>query len=161
MRLRDSGGDGRSATFEAVADDALAGIRLLVARDDVDGARIGVFGHSQGGIIAPLTASRGRPGEVAFLVAADTIAGPVYEQDLYRVEHALADQFTAPERQQALALYRLFVEVARGRQPYENLERASTPVRQTPWYQWLGIPPRVHWLWASYPATGNLDTLPI
>jgi len=155
----DSGGDWRSSSFEALGDDALVAIRLLAARADIDPARIGLFGHSQGGVIAPLAASRGRPGEVAFVVAADTIAGPIYEQDLYRQERALPTELTPVERKQALALFRLFVDVARGSKPYEQLERASAPVRQARWYQDLEIPPRDHWLWGFYRATGNLDTL--
>ena len=157
----DSGGDWRRATFETLADDALAAIRVLAARDDIDGSRIGVFGHSQGGVIAPLAASRGRPGEVAFVIAADTIAGPIYQQDLYRKEQALGDKLPPAERQKTLSVFRLFVEVARGARPYEELERASAPVRQTRWYQDLEIPPRDHWLWAFYRATANLDTLPV
>jgi alpha-beta hydrolase superfamily lysophospholipase len=157
----DSGGDWRSSSFEALSDDALVAIRLLAARADIDRTRIGLFGHSQGGVIAPLAASRGRPGEVAFVVAADTIAGPVYEQDVYRTERALSPELGPAERKQALALFRLFVDVARGSKPYGELERASAPVRQTRWYQDLGIPPRDHWLWSFYRATGNLDTLPV
>jgi alpha-beta hydrolase superfamily lysophospholipase len=157
----DSGGDWRSSSFEALADDALGAVRLLAARADVDPTRIGLFGHSQGGVIAPLAASRGQPGEVAFVVAADTIAGPVYQQDLYRQEHALPAELAPGERKQALALFRLFVDVARGTKPYEELERASTPVRQARWYQDLEIPPRDHWLWGFYRATANLDTLPV
>ncbi|HXU82667.1 MAG TPA: alpha/beta fold hydrolase [Polyangia bacterium] len=157
----DSGGDWRRSSFEALADDALGAVRLLAARADIDRTRIGLFGHSQGGVIAPLAASRGRPGEVAFVVAADTIAGPIYEQDLYRHERALPTELTPAERKQSLALFRLFVDVARGIKPYDELERASAPVRQTRWYQDLELPPRDHWLWGFYRATGNLDTLPI
>jgi len=157
----DSGGDWRNSRFEALADDALMAIRLLAARADIDRTRIGLFGHSQGGVIAPLAATRGRPGEVAFVVAADTIAGPIYQQDLYRHENALSAELTPADRKQSLALFRLFVDVARGSKPYEELERASAPVRKARWYQDLDIPPRDHWLWGFYRATGNLDTLPV
>lgn len=157
----ESAGDWHKSSFEALADDALAGVRLLAARADIEPTRIGLFGHSQGGVIAPLAASRGRPGEVAFVVAADTMAGPLYEQDLYRHEQALSPRLTPADRKQSLALFRLFVDVARGSKPYEELERASAPVRQARWYQDLGIPPRDNWLWGFYRATGNLDTLPI
>ncbi len=152
----ESGGDWRTASFEALADDALAGVRLLASRKDIDRTRIGIFGHSQGGMIGPLAAARG--GEIAFVIAADTIAGPVFEQDLYRVDRALADEFPPPERDRAMALYRLFVEVARGKKAYEDLERESAAVRGTKWFEWLALPPRDHWIWAWYRLTGNVDT---
>ncbi len=55
--------DSTSADF---ADDVLTGIRFLRAQPEIDPHRIGLLGHSEGGIIAPLVASRTR--EVAFLV---------------------------------------------------------------------------------------------
>lgn len=56
-----------TATTSDFADDALAGLRYLRSRPEIDPARIGFVGHSEGGIAGPLAASRA-PGEVAFLV---------------------------------------------------------------------------------------------
>lgn len=53
-----SGGDWKSADFDALAGDAAAGVALLRAQAEVDPARVGVYGHSQGGTIAPLVAAR-------------------------------------------------------------------------------------------------------
>ncbi|WP_158578560.1 alpha/beta hydrolase family protein [Spongiactinospora rosea] len=55
-----------SRSFPALAQDALAGVRLLRARPGVDPARVGLWGFSEGGWVAPLAASRSP--EVAFLV---------------------------------------------------------------------------------------------
>ena len=44
----------------------LAGVEFLKGRKDVRGDRIGLIGHSEGGIIAPLAASRSK--DVAFVV---------------------------------------------------------------------------------------------
>ena len=153
-----SGGDWKTATYDDLARDALAGIAVLAHRPDVDPTRIGVHGHSQGGIVAALVA-RLAPTPLAFIVAEDTVAGPVWKQDLYRVEHALADEFKPDEARAAMALYTLFVEVARGVKPYAELERASAPVANQAWYRWLALPPRDSWLWNAYPKTGNVDTL--
>lgn len=57
--------------FGLLAGDALAAVDLLRARRDIDGARVGLVGISQGGWIAPLAASRGR--HVRFVVS---ISGP-------------------------------------------------------------------------------------
>ncbi|MFN2371301.1 MAG: alpha/beta hydrolase family protein, partial [Candidatus Krumholzibacteriia bacterium] len=56
----------RSTTAD-FADDALAGVRFLRSRPEIAPGRIGLIGHSEGGIVAPLAATRA-PDEVAFLV---------------------------------------------------------------------------------------------
>ena len=61
-----STGDWREASFEDLADDAVAGAALLQTRPDVDSARIGFWGLSQGAWIAPLAATRF--GSAAFVV---------------------------------------------------------------------------------------------
>lgn len=53
-------------------DDVLAAVRFLQRRPEVDGNRIGLLGHSEGGWVIPLAAARA-PDEVDFLVF---MAGP-------------------------------------------------------------------------------------
>lgn len=155
-----STGDWRRSTFEDLADDAIAAIRLLQKREDVDSRRIGLYGHSQGGLIAPLAASRA-PDAVAFLVAAASFPDSVWKQDIYRVGRSIRKQnFKKNEIDQAMKIYRLFVDVARGVRRFDELEAASTPVRDASWFKWLGIPPREHWLWTYYRGTGNFRALP-
>lgn len=155
-----SGGDWRRARLEDLADDALAGVQLLRGRLEVDSGRVGIYGHSQGGLVAPLAASRSH--QVGFLIAGGTHGGVVFEQDLYRVENSLAaSDFSEADQRSAMAFYRRFIEVARTGQGMEALERAADSVRHTGWYKWLGIPPRDHWLWTFYPPIGNFDPLPV
>jgi pimeloyl-ACP methyl ester carboxylesterase len=59
------------ATGEDFASDAEAGIIYLKTRKEIDPRRIGLIGHSEGGIIAPLIASR--RSDVAWIVL---LAGP-------------------------------------------------------------------------------------
>lgn len=61
-----SSGSREEATSDDYTDDALAAMAFLKGRPDIDGARIGLVGHSEGGLIAPLAASRSR--DVAFIV---------------------------------------------------------------------------------------------
>jgi pimeloyl-ACP methyl ester carboxylesterase len=62
-----SEGDHASATTEDFATDALAAVRFLGNRPEIDPKAIGIIGHSEGGVIGPLAATKG-PEEVAFLV---------------------------------------------------------------------------------------------
>ena len=154
-----STGDWKSSSYDDLARDALAAIDLLASRPDIDPKRIGLHGHSEGGIIAPIAAVQA-PAKVAFIVAEDTVAGMVRDQDIYRVSHAIRQAgFTDAEIQQAMRMYLLMLDVACGSKSYRELEIASQPVRDQKWYEWLGIPPADSYLWSWYPKIGNLDSV--
>lgn len=53
----ESGGNFKTSSFEVLAKDALQAIETLKRRNDVDSSRIGLFGISQGGWLAPLAYS--------------------------------------------------------------------------------------------------------
>jgi hypothetical protein len=61
-----SGGNFASATSADFATDAQAGFAYLKTRKEIDPHKIGLIGHSEGGIIAPMVAARNR--DVAFIV---------------------------------------------------------------------------------------------
>ena len=67
-----SGGHWETQTFGDRAQDAIAGVRYLKTRPEIDPARVGVCGHSQGGWIVQLAAAEA-PAEIAFVVS---LAGP-------------------------------------------------------------------------------------
>jgi Dipeptidyl aminopeptidases/acylaminoacyl-peptidases len=52
-----SGGKPATSTSAEFADDIRAGIAYLRTRGDIDGSRIGLIGHSEGGIVAPMVAA--------------------------------------------------------------------------------------------------------
>jgi alpha-beta hydrolase superfamily lysophospholipase len=52
-----STGDFRKATLKDFVNDAKSQVAFLRTRKDIDGKRIGVIGHSEGGIIVPIVAS--------------------------------------------------------------------------------------------------------
>lgn len=71
LRVDDRGvggstGDFSTVTFETSADDALAGVQYLKTRSEIAPDRIGVIGHSYGGIVAPLLAAQSP--DVAYIV---------------------------------------------------------------------------------------------
>ena len=71
LRVDDRGvggstGDFLQATSEDFAGDVLAGIEYLKSRKEIDPRQIGLIGHSEGAIIAPMVASQSP--DVAFIV---------------------------------------------------------------------------------------------
>jgi len=154
-----STGDWKASSYDDLANDVLAGIDLLASRPDIDPSRIGLHGHSEGGIIGAIVAVHA-PSKVAFVVAEDTVAGLVRDQDFYRVSHQVQEAgFTDGQIKNALNLYKLMLDVACGTKPYQELETASQPFRDQEWYKWLAIPPENSYLWTWYRKIGNLDTL--
>ncbi len=109
LRYDDRGIGGSSAgspddTTLDFAQDALAAIDFLKEQPDIDPAKIGVIGHSEGGIIAYIAAAR-RPNDVAFAVS---LAGPAVKgKDLMieqnRMIAELAGQPLTPEQESNVA----------------------------------------------------------
>jgi uncharacterized protein len=71
LRVDDRGVGGstgsiKTSTSEDFAGDALAGLSFLKKRKDIDSRKIGMIGHSEGGIIAPIAAALSK--DVAFIV---------------------------------------------------------------------------------------------
>jgi len=62
-----STGDRTKATTLDFTDDALCAVRFLKSRKDVNPQKIGIIGHSEGGLICAIAASRSR--DVAFIVS--------------------------------------------------------------------------------------------
>ncbi|MGE3172147.1 MAG: alpha/beta hydrolase family protein [Planctomycetota bacterium] len=58
-----STGDHATATSLDFADDARAAVRFLRARPEIDGDRVGLIGHSEGGLIAPIVAAGADEGD--------------------------------------------------------------------------------------------------
>lgn len=117
LRLDDRGvgqstGTFAGATSEDFASDALAAVQFLRVRKDV--AKIGLIGHSEGGLIAPMVANRSH--EVSFVVL---MAGPALRGDSIltlqsaRLRSAIgvSDQALAAEQE---ASRRVYTAAARG-----------------------------------------------
>ena len=71
LRVDDRGvggstGNTSKSTSEDFAGDVLAGIAFLKSRPEIDSKKIGLAGHSEGGLIAPMVAARSN--DVAFIV---------------------------------------------------------------------------------------------
>lgn len=67
-----SQGKQQGATSADFATDAHAAVKYLLGRKEIDPKRVGIIGHSEGGVIAPLVAAA-HPDDVGFIVL---LAGP-------------------------------------------------------------------------------------
>jgi pimeloyl-ACP methyl ester carboxylesterase len=105
-----SGGNFATATSADFATDAEAGVAYLKTRREIDPHKIGLIGHSEGGIIAPMVAAHKR--DVAFIVllAGTGIPGDRIVVDQVRMM-AAASGMTADKVTELTARHREIVEI--------------------------------------------------
>jgi dienelactone hydrolase len=127
-----------SGSFGDHASDALAALRALKQRRDVDTTRIGLWGLSQGAWLAPLAALRA-PRDVAFIVIVSGGGVTPAEQELYDDEAKLRGRgFSDAQVGDALRLLRLADDYVRSGTDadWTTLAAALDSARTQPW---LGV----------------------
>ncbi|HEX3683857.1 MAG TPA: CocE/NonD family hydrolase [Bryobacteraceae bacterium] len=115
LRVDDRGvahstGNFDAATTQDFASDAEAGVRFLLTRSDVDAHCIGLIGHGEGAIVAPMLAVK-MP-QISFLVLLAGTAVPgeqVLLEQTYQAEAAagIPDEQVEADRRIGAVLYRL------------------------------------------------------
>jgi alpha-beta hydrolase superfamily lysophospholipase len=152
-----STGDWKTSNYEDLADDCIAGVNLLKSMTQINDKLIGIFGHSQGATISPIIIDRSP--DIAFNVAAAGFAVSSPEQDIFRVTNILKHQahFSEKLTDSAIRFYKIWLEVARTGNGWNEMEKADSEVRNTRWYSWVEPPPKNNWVWNWYLKTGNYD----
>lgn len=111
LRLDDRGVNGSdrgpvTATSRDFADDIAAGVAYLRTRPEIDGDRIALVGHSEGGVIAPMVAAKDPRLRAIVLMAGTASPGRdiLRAQALYAIDSMA--HLTGPRREQAIAASR-------------------------------------------------------
>jgi uncharacterized protein len=153
--VRESTGDFNDQTLYDRADDAVAMVHYLQRRPDIRADRVGLWGHSQGGMVAPIAAARSD--DVAFLIEVSGWQGPVWEQDAVRVACELrAAGFGDADVRRGADFARMRMELIRGQGPFEELDEAQKRVSDRPWFVAVHACDRT--LFESARRNVNLDT---
>lgn len=71
----ESTGDFATATSQDFANDVLSAIDYLKSRDEIDDSQIGLIGHSEGGLIAPIVVNRSDDVNFMILLAGTGVPG--------------------------------------------------------------------------------------
>ncbi len=136
-----STGNWREASFQDLADDAVAGAKFLQARNEVAANQIGFWGQSQGGWIAPLAASRFP--EAAFAVALSGGGLSPAETELFDTEYELLKAgYSADEVKEALAFQKLKDEMIASpsaNDKWNEYARAQAIAKDKKWFRHPGI----------------------
>jgi uncharacterized protein len=138
-----STGNWQEAGFEELASDAQAAIRFLAQQPGVDARRIGIYGHSQGGTIAPLVASLA---PVAFIIASAPGAVDPAELEEYSVGNAIGiGALPHGDADDARLFVRTIVDVAYRGHPRAELDAVAARFRTRSWY--FDPPPADNFYW--------------
>jgi pimeloyl-ACP methyl ester carboxylesterase len=129
-----STGDPNKATTEDYAGDALAGVAYLKTRIEIDPKRIGLVGHSEGGMIAPMAAARSS--DVAFIVmiAGSGVDGEhivLEQQDLIAKALGATDEAVAAQHAQTEEIIAI-VKEGKDSATAEKLIRDTLTARYAP-----------------------------
>ena len=148
-----STGNAHTATYEDLADDVLAGLRYLESRSDIDPERIGFYGMSNGGYIAPLAAARSG-GRVAFIAIRSGSAWKVGDNIAYEVGNDLRSEgFSSVEIANGVAIRQRVTDFVI-RHPtitplaWDSLRTEVDAFSRDPWFPWA----RVAWVPLVSPA---------
>jgi dienelactone hydrolase len=135
----ESAGSFARATFDQLADDALAGVRYLAGRPDIAPSQIGLVGSSLGGWVAPLAASRSPAVRFVILEAAPAVTPAEHER--MRVESQMrADGRPAADIERALAFMDRKFEVARTGDGWPDIEHLMAEGAREGWLSYTNPP---------------------
>lgn len=121
-----STGNYDTATIEDFAADALAGVEYLKNRKEINVKQIGLIGHSEGGMTAPLAASKSE--DVAFIVM---MAGPCVNWEKMMNEQVALLHRSDGVAEETIALNRqLLQQIFMVIKKQENRELAEKQLRE-------------------------------
>lgn len=139
------------ADFDDLAADAAAAVAFLRTRPEIDPARVGIHGHSQGGTIAPLVAVRSG---ADFVIASAASGLPMDEVEIYSVGNAIGISSLPPaEAALARAYVEALVDVAYHGAPRDSLDGIVERARGHGWFFEPPAPDEPYW-WFSRRIAG-------
>lgn len=131
------------AGFEDMAGDAAAAVALLRARPDIDGRRVGIHGHSQGGTMAPLAAVRSN---ADFVIGSAASGLPMDEVEIYSVGNFVGiPAMSGEEAALAQAYVATLVDVAYHGASRDSLETIADRARGREWFFESPAPDDPYW----------------
>ena len=132
-------GGSRPAGFDPLVADGVAAVAYLRSRPDIDSSRIGVWGLSQGGWLAPLVATKSRDVAFAILVSAPGVT-PARQMD-YTASYALRAAGEPPDVvNRALHVRAVVDDYYRGRVTKSVAEAAVNGIQQESWFSQVFLP---------------------
>ena len=142
---RDAGGDLGGASrvdMRDLAGDALAAVEMLKARSDINPRQIGLWGHSQGGWVAPIAAAQSK--DVAFVISFSGPGVTYAELNTYADGKRLRSRgFSEAEIEQARRAQSRVDDYVRRGGDKQALQKFLDEVWRKPWASHTTLPRQV------------------
>jgi len=150
--------------FDNLVADALAGVKYLAQRADINRRHVGLWGLSQGGWLAPMAAERSN--DVAFLITISGGGVTPAQQELYDDEVNLRDRgFPEDQITEAVNLLKMADNVIRKKVAWEEFAAAREKAQPQPWFALLDrFPvklPAEDSMWQSGSEQMDFDPAPV
>lgn len=154
-----SSGDWGHSPFSALTDDAVAALRFLRRHPGIDSSRVGLWGGSEGAVLAPEVAVRVQG--TAFVVMQSATGVPFAEQNLYQTERQVRSWTQSEDVViEALAFQRLKHTFARTGSGWDAYAASLAASRMTEWADLGGPTSPDDWWWAWYRTKMDYSCLP-
>lgn len=136
----ESTGNWRYTSPDFKADDVVAILQKVKTDPALDLHRIGVWGFSNGGWVAPIVATRF---PLAFMILKSAPSESIAENILYEVGQVLREhgRFTAEETSRALAFERTMLLAVQTNSDWSAAGEALSAAEKQPWFPYMRIPP--------------------
>lgn len=164
----ESGGVFQGATTADFAEDVRAGLAYLRTRPEIDGRRLGVVGHSEGALVAPLVAEK-EPALRAIVLLAG-VADPPRSALHFQIQNGYEHEESLTDRQRADLIEAIPAKIDQMMvgnpwmtffltyDPAATMRRVRTPVLiLTGEYDQQAVPSQVELQAAAFRAAGNRD----
>ena len=135
--MGESTGDFNAQMLRDRAEEAPAALDFLRARDDIRPDRVGLWGHSQGGMVAPLAAALSD--KVAFLIEVSGWQGPAWKQDQTRVEAEMCADGWADQEIMAASAFAKFRWTDPWNQTVRRSRQRQQKVKKSPWFEYIHL----------------------
>lgn len=128
----ESTGDWKTSSMEDLASDLLSAVDFLKQRTDIDAARIGIHGSSQGGWTAPLAASRSK--DIAFVIVRAGSGTTVRDTMLHEIEWSVREQkFSDAEAQEARRAAAAAFDATARNSSWNEFSEIVSPYKKKKW----------------------------
>ncbi len=156
-----STGDWRQATFEDLAEDAVAAVDLLKNTQGVDHSRIGLRGISQSGWILPIAAKISK--DVNFLILISPPGVSTYEQIIYDVRTDVEDLGYKPQEvEKAIEVIKSGLIYAKSLDNWDRHQKILNKYAGDSWLEVASGPPVPdHWMWKWISPLLDFDAVPL
>lgn len=153
-----STGNWQNSSFKDLANDAIAGVKLLEKNQYINADKIGIYGHSQGGAICPMALNL--YAKIAFGISAASAGVSMMESDWYEVQNRFKNYVTGDDYNNAMIVMKKYLNFASSGTGYTELIQEAKKFENKQWYQdYIGAIDTNAFFFSYYRKTGKYNPI--